>query len=295
MKKFFFLTALFFLLQAFLPLSGQEGMTEKEKLKRAKAWEGVRRLGKQGSGILSLLDAASNHKGTLFSGGRLTEKPLKKDVLLPSSVNVFLIHAKKKLFLVDTGFGGKKGALAARLALLDVKKEKIYGILLTHVHPDHIGGLLKEDGKKAAFPKAQLYISRKEYNWNIRRYAPLYSVFARIRQAYHGRIRVLEAGENIEGLFTVLDAAGHTPGHTVYQYKDILFTGDLLHAASLQFEDPAICAAYDMDKKEAEAARRKFFELAARKALKIAGAHIPFPGFGTLHKEGKSYSFTPAE
>lgn len=294
MNKILIFLALFLFLSPVLLSSGAES-DKARKIKRAKAWEGIGRIGKQGSGILSLQDAASSQKGSLFSGGSLLKKPLKEDDLIPSSVNVFLINVKGKLFLVDTGFGGKKGHLASRLSLLDVRPEKIHGVLLTHVHPDHAGGLLKEDGKTAAFPKAFLYISRKEYDWNIRKAAPLYRVFSRIRQAYKGRIKVIDPGKKVEGVFTLLDASGHTPGHAVFQYKDILFIGDLLHAASLQFEDPAICAAYDMNKKMAVASRKKFFSLAVKKGLKVAGAHIPFPGCGTLEKEGTSFRFVPGE
>ena len=296
MKKSLFLPVLFlFLFPGLMVADSSRPEINEAKIKRAKAWKTIRRIGSQGSGILALQDAETAHKSAIFSGGKMSVNPRQKDELIPSSLNIFLIRVKEKLFLVDTGFGGKKGLLSEKLALLEVKKEKISGILLTHIHPDHIGGLLLPDRQRAAYPEAILYLSRKEYNWNIRKAAPLYPIFSKIRNAYKGRIKLLSGGEKVQGLFTALDAAGHTPGHMVFQYKNILFAGDLLHGASLQFADPEICASYDMDRKGATAARKKFFELIAAKDLTIAGAHIPFPGTGRLQKEGASFIFLPDE
>jgi glyoxylase-like metal-dependent hydrolase (beta-lactamase superfamily II) len=91
---------------------------------------------------------------------------------------------------------------------------------------------------------------------------------------------------------------GHTPGHTCYLIESrgqrMLFVGDLLHVASVQFANPAITLKFDTDIAAARTQRQRIFREAAANGEWIAAAHLPFPGLGHIRSEGKAYAFVPA-
>ena len=92
------------------------------------------------------------------------------------------------------------------------------------------------------------------------------------------------------------DASGHTPGHTVFENNKMIIIGDLVHSAALQFNDPNICAQFDMEMPKAVKSRRKFFDVAAETGKIVLGMHLPFPGIGYILKdEGDHYSFKPLD
>ncbi len=116
--------------------------------------------------------------------------------------------------------------------------------------------------------------------------------------AYGDRLGTFEFGDEILPGFTAVEAVGHTPGHTAFSLKsggqEILFVGDIVHAAALQFPEPDECAAYDRDKEQAVASRKRLLTLAAENNLPVAGAHIPFPGVGFVKTDGKrGFTFSP--
>lgn len=253
----------------------------------------ITRLGQARSGILSLQDKNMPMPKRIFSkNGQFLPNSAK--VNLDASINVFIINNSGRLYLIDAGLGAPQGEMLSLLEKLEVKKEKIHAVLLTHVHPDHVGGLVTTDGK-AVFPNALIYLSTNEYSSVTNKKSPMYHPFQIVQKAYGKRIRPFAAGEKVENIFLSHFTPGHTPGHTVYEYGKFLFIGDLLHSAQLQFADPQICASYDMNKRLAVKYRRKILSYAAAKNLIVAGAHIPFPGTGRVHKFDNAFSFTEAK
>ena len=91
---------------------------------------------------------------------------------------------------------------------------------------------------------------------------------------------------------------GHTPGHTCYLIESrgqrMLFIGDLMHVASVQFANPAVTIKYDSDATAARKERLRIFREAAGNGEWIAAAHLSFPGIGHLRADGKAYDFVPA-
>ena len=85
----------------------------------------------------------------------------------PASVNVYLLRSGGKLILLDTGYGGERGSLLKKLEALKISPDQIDAVLLTHMHGDHIGGLLTEQGN-AVFPKATIHVSEPEHAENLR-------------------------------------------------------------------------------------------------------------------------------
>ncbi len=232
---------------------------------------------------------------------------------VPTSVTGFLITPGSKLVLIDTGaaslFGPTLGHLAANLKAAGYQPEQVDEIYITHMHTDHVGGLMA--GDKLVFPNATVRADQKDADFwlskEVMEKAP-----AEMRQFFQGAMASLNpyvsAGKfkPFDGNTTLVPgikaiaAHGHTPGHTVYQVESqgrkLLFWGDLMHVASVQFPDPKVTIAFDVDSKAAAAERRKIFAETARERTLVAGAHLPFPGLGQLRAEGKSgYSWMPLD
>ncbi|MDR3340534.1 MAG: MBL fold metallo-hydrolase [Candidatus Symbiothrix sp.] len=215
------------------------------------------------------------------------------DGTFQSEINAFLVRTPDKNILIDTGLGLN---LLQNLQSLGLTAEQIDVILLTHVHGDHIGGLLR-DGK-AAFPNAVLYLSQLEYGFwtNNKQSLPIIN-------AYKDRIKQFEAVEfdskdnNLFAGFKGIKAYGHTPGHTVYLVESngesLLIWGDLTHVTPVQLPHPEIAVTYDSNAQEAIASRLKILKYVAAQKIPIAGMHIVFPAIGnvTVGKEG--YDFEP--
>lgn len=201
-----------------------------------------------------------------------------------SAINVFLLRMSGYYYdgrdydvLIDAGLGEELGGtLLQQLKQFDVKPEDIDAVCLTHLHFDHIGGLLK-DGQPV-FPNAEIYLSVDEFNaWSDD--GPMASQNAKWKEvlaSYANKIQLFNDGDEIiDGRIKTHLAPGHTPGHTVYEAGLCLFVGDLIHAQDLQLKYPDFCARYDNDPTQAVKTRKKF--LTPREGCYLCGAHCYEP------------------
>lgn len=228
-----------------------------------------------------------------------------------TSVNAYLIKTAGRLVLVDTGtaglFGPTLGKLPAVLRSIGVEPGRITDILITHVHTDHSGGLMA--GEQRVYPNAAIHIDRREVAYWLspaeRTKAPdaakmFFDQAAAALGPYlqSGQVREFDgAAELLPGIRAV-PAPGHTPGHTFYELasrgRKLMFWGDVLHVAAVQFADPKITIQYDVSPRDAAAQREKAFAEAAREGYLVAPAHVNFPGIGRIRKEGAGYRWYPA-
>jgi len=229
-----------------------------------------------------------------------------------TSVNAFLVNTGAKLVLIDTGTGGlsapSAGTLLANLKAAGYRPEQVDEILITHMHGDHVGGL-SHDGV-AVFPNAVVHAGQGDVDHYL---SP--AEMARAPEDKHGGFktamnafapyvaagRVLPVkgdGEIVPGIRSWA-TPGHTPGHTSYVVESkgqrLIVTGDLIHVAAVQFDDPSVTIAFDADAGAAAASRQKVFAQAAADGTWIAAAHLQFPGIGHLASvgAGKSWRFVP--
>ena len=216
-----------------------------------------------------------------------------------SSTMTFLIKFGEETILVDAGMGTPSGERASRLGeglkSIGVTPEEITLILLTHMHVDHIGGLVRHGVK--AFPSARVLSSRIEYDfWTDEKSIELFpnrkagfEMAREIMGIYGDSSGTFEFDAEVAPGIKAIDATGHTPGQTAFLLESdgekMLFWGDIVHAAALQFPRPDMSASYDMDPEKSVAARISYMEKAVAEKLPIAGSHLPFPAIGTVEKD----------
>ena len=248
--------------------------------------------------VYAIRDKDTTMKGTLFTDYTKTSS-LKADKLkkeYPASVNCFVMRYNFKTFLIDAGNFDPKGSLVTKLAAANVKPKAVDYVLLTHLHPDHIGGLVDKDGA-AVFPNAKVYVTFEEWKyWSTPTRQKESEILRKFISAYNGRIQTLNFGEPIFSGVYAVKAVGHTPGHCYYRQGKLRFVGDVVHAADLQIAHPEYCASFDNDKKLAYQTRVSFLETMSKEGNVVFGAHIPFPGVGYIMKEENGgYRFDPYE
>jgi glyoxylase-like metal-dependent hydrolase (beta-lactamase superfamily II) len=246
-----------------------------------------------------LSEGGRNAESTMLAGA--TPEILGK--YLPSGtflleIQAFLIRFPDKNVLIDTGVGKN---LSANLKSLGLTENQVQIILLTHAHGDHIGGLLL-DGKQA-FPNAELYISKAEYDyWTNEKERG--DNARKVFEAYKDKLHLFvpsepenEIPDLIPGVKPVA-AYGHTPGHTAFLLesagKKLLFWGDITHATAVQMPHPEVTLSFDNDRQQAAQTRKKILEYVLHNKISVAGAHIAMPAIGNI-KTGKDegYEFTP--
>jgi glyoxylase-like metal-dependent hydrolase (beta-lactamase superfamily II) len=226
------------------------------------------------------------------------------------AVNAFLLHMADHLVLVDSGcgsiFGRELGLLASNLASVGVEPENIDAILMTHLHPDHVGGLVDGSGR-AVFPNAELIVHAEEQAyWSDPRVLNN-AAEGQARQwvqltlaalaAYRERTRIITTGEILPQV-TAVPEPGHTPGHTGWLIASgseaLLIWGDIVHLQGVQFGYPeAGMSVVDVDSSQAIVTRRRIMDMAASDQLRVAGMHLDFPSFGHVVREGDHYAFVP--
>lgn len=232
------------------------------------------------------------------------------DGTYPAATNAFLLRTEDRHILIDAGYGRR---LFEHLETLGVTPGQIDVILLTHMHGDHIGGLMRNG--QAAFPQAVLYLSQAEHDfWTDDRamqqagpdrrngFVQARSVIA----AYGDRLHLFPAAEPdapgpelLPGIRGIA-AYGHTPGHAAFllesEDEELLVWGDLTHAMAIQMPYPEVALVYDSDAGQAIETRKRILEYVAENRISVAGMHIPYPAVGNVAraKDGTGgYTYTP--
>jgi glyoxylase-like metal-dependent hydrolase (beta-lactamase superfamily II) len=207
--------------------------------------------------------------------------------------------------LVDMGAGSllpSTGRLPGNLRAAGVEPREIDAILITHAHPDHVGGTLDEAGDPI-YPNARYYIWKGEWNfWTsdmaFEKVPEMFVSVARIQlQPVLDQLVLLEReGEIMPGI-SILSAPGHTPGHTVISFESggerLLYISDtVLHP--LHLEHPGWTPIYDIYPDQAEASKRRIFDMAAEEGALVLGQHFaPFPSIGRVSKAGEGWRWVP--
>lgn len=228
-----------------------------------------------------------------------------------ASINTFLIDTGDKQVLIDTGvgqlFGGQGGKLQLSLEAAGYTPDEIDMILLTHIHSDHSGGLV-ENGQ-LMFPTATVYVGKPDVDLWL---DPVNAERSHLDRRYFdeavttvkpyldaGKLEMISGEATLLPGITALPTPGHTPGHSFYvvesRGESIEFCGDILHFGSIQFPNPEITVAYDVDANAAAEQRARQFSRLAESRRLVATAHLPFPGVGHIRAEDQGYAWVPMD
>lgn len=253
---------------------------------------------KVGKYEISLLSEGQGNGNTRILIGATPEMLEKTtpDGAFPNATNAFLIKTPDQVILVDAGHGRE---LFNNLQSLGVTPEQVDVVLLTHMHGDHIGGMMR-DGN-VAFPNAKVHIATREYgHWNS-----IEGGAKNMIQAYQGNISLFlpeKAGEAKNQLYPgiyAIAAYGHTPGHTCFLVESdgqqLLIWGDLTHAMAIQMPYPQVAVTYDSNPNDAIKYRQEILEYVAKNNIPVAGMHIAYPGIGGVKTEGTGFQFIPVK
>lgn len=238
-------------------------------------------------------------------GDLLDRNFLPKDQFV-NSFSPVLVNTGSDVVLFDTGFGeGARakggGRLVEGLTAAGYKPEDVSIVVLTHMHGDHIGGLM--EGGKPAFPNARYVAGRTEYDFWVdpaRAGTPAENgrkgVLANV-QPLAEKTTFVEGGASVVSGITAEAAFGHSPGHMIYRLesegRQLLLSADTANHFVLSLQRPDWEVKFDMDKAAAAATRKRVFDMVARDRLAFLGYHMPFPAVGYVEKLDTGYRFVP--
>lgn len=229
---------------------------------------------------------------------------LMRDNLLPErryrpGFSPTIVNTGKQLILIDAGNGANGfvprpdgGWLAAQLGPAGFKPEDIDIVLLSHGHPDHIGGIIEEG--KPLFPNARYVVGRIEHDFwtpegtltdDLEKFAKVYRANSK---PVADKFSFIKPGDDVATGIRAIEAYGHTPGHLAFtiesQGKSLLWWGDCAHHQVASLAQPDWHCVFDVDKQHGAATRRRIFDMAATDRLPVIGYHMPFPSIGFVEK-----------
>jgi glyoxylase-like metal-dependent hydrolase (beta-lactamase superfamily II) len=228
------------------------------------------------------------------------------------SINAFLINTGSKLVLIDTGAGALYGAccghLLQNLRSAGYQPEQVDLVLLTHLHVDHVGGVMA-DGK-IAFPNAVVRVSKRDADYWLdaadekaapQLLIPMFEGAKHVLAPYiaSGQFQPFDYGAELLPGIQPIPTPGHSPGHSSYMIESrgqkLLVWGDIVHVAPVQFPDPGVITTYDSDGASAERQREMLFADAKLEGYWIGAAHITFPGLGHVGLRDGHFIWIPTE
>ncbi len=232
--------------------------------------------------------------------------------MVETSVNAYLINTGTKLVLVDTGaaglFGPTLGNLLTNLKAAGYQPEQVDEVYITHLHPDHVGGLMA--GNALAFPNATVRVDKADVDFWLdeakMKAAPkdaqgfFQGAMASLKPyAAAGKLKPIEGNTELVPGVRAQATHGHTAGHNVFVIESkgekLMLWGDLMHVAAVQFDDPKVTIKFDSESRAAAKERAKAYAEAAKNGYLVGATHLAFPGLGHVRsdKAGKRYTWVP--
>lgn len=229
-----------------------------------------------------------------------------------SPYSCLLIESGRRVILVDTGAGPAattSGAIAARLEMCGIRPKDVETVVLTHAHPDHIGGAVDGRGYPA-FPNAAHVLLEWEHEFWMRPHAdlggmqlppevrqPMRATARRSLAALHFQLEPIGCETEIAPGVVAIPAPGHTPGHLAILIasggEKLLNLGDAA-VHPLHLEEPAWQNGFDLEAGRAVTTRRDLMERAAAENMHVMAFHFPFPSVGRITARSQGgWDWTP--
>ena len=224
-------------------------------------------------------------------------------------VNCLLVRTNQNLILIDTGWGAgwdaNSGKLIRILQRKGIRRSEIDTVILSHAHPDHIGGNTGA-GQKPVFPNARYVIYRPEWEfWHSKPDleklddAKKRNMLAFVKKnlfPIQDRLEFVDGDKEIRPGIKLIKTPGHTPGHISLVISSgsasLIYVADTFHNP-LQLLSPVQCVSLDLSPEQAIASRKQIINRAAANKILVFACHFPFPGLGYFVPEEEVWSWSP--
>ena len=251
-------------------------------------------VGVPGADVIAALD----------KGGLTTE-------YIPIEFAFTVIKSAGKTILLDAGTGGQlapTAGLAAKggLAAAGITPDMIDTVIISHMHPDHIFGLMEKETNAQVYPNAEILVNETEYNFwtdpGIIAKLPERRVglAKRIQATFPNwkNVTLFSGNKEVAPGVNSVESFGHAAGHTSFRIasggQDVTLIGDAILLPPLFLTNLDWQLAFDADKDQATATRKAIVEQAIADNQMIGGYHFGFPNVGKIEKDGNSDVFVPA-
>lgn len=228
------------------------------------------------------------------------------DTVFENSYTVTLVNTGRELVLFDTGNGSDRGGgvglLADLLPAAGYTPEQIDVVVITHGHPDHIGGLTL--GGEPAFRNARYVFGQVEFDyWRDGQGVPdgrkeSRDLFVRIALPFAEMATFIKDGQDVAAGITAMNAFGHSPGmlsfHIESEGKRLLLWADVTNHYVMSLMKPDWHVVFDHSKELAAATRKRILDMVATESILASGYHMPFPAVGYVEKSADKYRWVPA-
>ncbi|GBD49839.1 MBL fold metallo-hydrolase [Methylopila sp. Yamaguchi] len=230
------------------------------------------------------------------------------------SLNVVVVHSGEQTILIDAGLGfdpdlnlPRAGQLIMRLEAAGINLASVTDVVLTHMHMDHVGGLLVDGVKEALRPDLRIHVAAAELAfWEAPDFSltsmpqgfpdALRSAAKRFATAYRDQLRTFENEHEVAPGVVVQRTGGHTPGHSIVRVASggdrLTFAGDAVFTVG--FDHPDWHNGFEHDPEEAARVRVKLLQELAATGEQLVATHLPFPSVGRVAAEGETFRWVPA-
>ncbi|WP_028169296.1 MBL fold metallo-hydrolase [Bradyrhizobium elkanii] len=241
-----------------------------------------------------------------------------KDMFLPQdafdwALNVVVVRSGGKTILIDAGLGSdpdlnlpRAGQLIKRLEAAGIDLGSVTDLVLTHMHMDHIGGLLVEGVKERLRKDLRIHVAAAELKfWESPDFShtsmpqgfpdALRSAATRFVSEYGSNLRTFDEEHEIAPGVVARRTGGHTPGHSVVRVASggdgLTFAGDAVFTVG--FEQPDWHNGFEHDPEEAARVRVRLLQELAKSGEMLVATHLPFPSIGRVAADGDAFRFVP--
>ncbi|MCP3402283.1 MBL fold metallo-hydrolase [Bradyrhizobium sp. CCGB20] len=241
------------------------------------------------------------------------------DMFLPQdafdwALNAVMVRSGGRTILIDAGLGSdpdlhlpRAGQLIKRLEAAGIDLSSVTDLVLTHMHMDHIGGLLVDGVKERLRPDLQIHVAAAEVKfWEAPDFSrvamppgfpdALRAAAKRFAKEYGGHLRQFDEEHEVAPGVIVRRTGGHTPGHSVVRVASggeaLTFAGDAVFAVG--FEQPEWHNGFEHDPEEAARVRIRLLRQLAETGEMLVATHLPFPSIGRVAADGDAFRWVPA-
>lgn len=227
-----------------------------------------------------------------------------------------VINTGGKVVVVDTGNGpaafasskGNVGQFTTNMQAAGFDPKSVDMVVISHFHGDHINGLLTADGV-LAYPNAEVLVPAAEWKYfmddgEMSRASGerMQGVFKNARRVFEAglkkKVTEYEWGKDVAPGLMAVSSVGHTPGHTSFVLSSgsdkVFIQSDVTNHPALFVANPGWHLMFDQDPAQAEATRRKVYDMLVADRMRVQGFHYPFPANGFVEKDGNGYRLVPA-